>query len=89
MSIVANNSYRFNMSMDFWLLKEYTAGDLLNRWEGIMDFARNNESKENTYFLADCMDILYEKVLMLPKKERNRIIDKASHDLEKLKDGAA
>lgn len=89
MSIVANNSYRFNMSMDFWLLKEYTAKDLLSLWEGIIDFARKNESEENTYFLADCMDILYEKVLMIPKKERNGIIDKAIRDLEELNVGAA
>lgn len=89
MSIVANNSYRFNMSMDFWILRDYTAKELLSYWEGIVEYARNNESDENTYFLADCMDILYEKVLMLTKNERNLIVDKAIHDLEALKVGAA
>ena len=82
MSIVANNSYRFNMSMDFWLLKEYTAKDLLSQWEGIIDFARKNESEENTYFLADCMDILYDKVLTLSPRDRNMVIDKANHDIQ-------
>ena len=89
MSIVANNSYRFNMSMDFWLLKDYTAKDLLDNWNKIINYARNNESDENTFFLADCMDILYEKVLMLPDKERGSILDKVNHDIEIRKSGAA
>ena len=82
MSIVANNCYRFNMSMDFWLLKDYTAGDLLDSWSAIVNFANNNESEENTYFLEDCMDILYDKVLTLSDKDRNMVIDKANHDIE-------
>ena len=82
MSIVANNSYRFNMSMDFWLLKDYTAKDLLDNWNAIINFVRNNDSDENTPFLADCMDILYEKVLLLTDKERRLVIDKADHDIE-------
>lgn len=82
MSIVANNSYRFNMSMDFWLLKDFTAKDLLDNWNRIINYARDNESDDNTFFLADCMDILYEKVLMLPDKERRTILDKANHDIE-------
>ena len=89
MSIVANNSYRFNMSMDFWLLKEYTAKDLLSQWEYIIDFARKNESEENTYFLADCMDILYDKVLTLSPRDRNMVIDKANHDMQERNAGAA
>ena len=89
MSIVANNSYRFNMSMDFWLLKDFTAKDLLDNWNRIINYARNNECDENTFFLADCMDILYEKVLMLPDKERGSVLDKANHDIEKRKIGAA
>lgn len=89
MSIVANNSYRFNMSMDFWLLKDYTAKDLLDNWNAIINFARNNDSDENTLFLADCMDILYEKVLLLTDKERRSVLDKANHDIEVQKTGAA
>ena len=89
MSIVANNSYRFNMSMDFWLLKDFTAKDLLDNWNRIINYARDNESDDNTFFLADCMDILYEKVLMLPDKERGSILDKVNHDIEIRKSGAA
>lgn len=89
MSIVANNSYRFNMSMDFWLLKDFTAKDLLDNWNRIINYARDNESDDNTFFLADCMDILYEKVLMLPDKERGSVLDKANHDIEIRNTGAA
>ena len=89
MSIVASNSYRFNMSMDFWLLKDFTAKDLIDNWNRIINYARDNESDDNTFFLADCMDILYEKVLVLPDKERRTILDKANHDIEIRKTGAA
>ena len=89
MSIVANNSYRFNMSMDFWLLKDFTAKDLIDNWNRIINYARDNESDDHTFFLADCMDILYEKVLMLPDKERGSVLDKANHDIEIRKTGAA
>ena len=89
MSIVANNSYRFNMSMDFWLLKDFTAKELLDNWNTIINYARSNESDDNTFFLADCMDILYEKVLKLPDKERREVLDKANHDIETRKTGAA
>ena len=82
MSIVANNSFRFNMSLDFWLLRDYTTKDLLSNWNGIIDFARNNESEENANFLADCIDILYEKVLSFPVEERGKILDKANTDVK-------
>ena len=51
MSIVASNSYRFNMSMDFWLLKDFTAKDLIDNWNRIINYARDNESDDNTFFL--------------------------------------
>ena len=80
MTIVANNCYRYNYEMEFWLLKDYTAGDLLDNWNEIINYANNNESEENADFLADCMDILCEKVLTLPVQDRNMVIEKATRD---------
>ena len=82
MSIIAGNSYRYNYEMEFWLLKDYTAQDLLDNWNEIFEFAGKEDSEENAYFLADCMDVLYEKVLALPAPERGRIIEKAEHDVD-------
>ena len=81
MSIVANNSYRFNMEMDFWEYKGFDAEDLLCRWNEIYDFAKDDHSEDAAFFLADCMDVLYEKVLLLPDMDRNMIIDKANEDM--------
>lgn len=36
---------------------------------------------EAAYFLADCMDVLYEKVLALPEPDRNMVLDKANADI--------
>ncbi len=82
MTIVANNSYRFNMEMDFWALKDYRAEDLLTRWNTIFDSAKDDAGREAAYFLEDCMDVLYEKALILPDRDRNRILDKANHDMD-------
>ncbi len=82
MAIVASNCIRFNMSMDFWLLKDYTADSLLENWNEIFDFAKGEKSEENSYFLEDCMDVLYEKVLTLTDHERGRVLDKAKHDMD-------
>ena len=87
MSIVANNCIRFNMSMDFWLLRDYTAEDLLNNWKAIVKLAGAEESEENEFFLADCMDVLYEKVMKLADKERSTVLDKAREDLESISIG--
>ena len=81
MSIVANNSYMFNMEMDFWEFRGFNAEDLLSRWSKIYDFAKDNHSEDAAYFLADCMDVLYEKVLSLPDQDRNMILDKANEDM--------
>ena len=87
MSLVANNCIRFNMSMDFWLLRDYTAEDLLNNWKAIVKLAGAEESEENEFFLADCMDVLYEKVMKLADKERSTVLDKAREDLESISIG--
>ena len=87
MSLVSNNCIRFNMSMDFWLLRDYTAEDLLNNWKAIIKLAGAEESEENEFFLADCMDVLYEKVMKLADKERSTVLDKAREDLESISIG--
>ena len=81
MTIVANNSYRYNTEMEFWLLKNYRTEDLIARWGEIYDNARDDRSEDAAYFLADCMDVLYEKVLSLPEQDRNRVIDRANSDM--------
>ena len=82
MSIIANNSYRYNYEMEFWLLKDYTAQELLDNWNEIYEYARNEDSEENALFLADCLDVLREKVLILADQERGQILDKVNHDVE-------
>ena len=81
MSIIANNSYRYNYEMEFWLLRDYTAEDLIDNWNEIFEYAKCEKNEENTYFLADCLDVLYEKVMTLPDEERLDIIDRAKHDM--------
>ena len=81
MTIVSNNSYMFNMEMDFWELAEFNAEDLTTSWNRIYDFAKDNHSEDAAYFLADCMDVLYEKVLTLPDPDRNMVLDKANEDM--------
>ena len=75
------------MSMDFWLLRDYTAEDLLNNWKAIVKLAGAEESEENELFLADCMDVLYEKVMKLADKERSKVLDMAREDLESISIG--
>ena len=81
MSIVANNCYMFNMEMDFWELKVFDADDLLGRWNEIYDFAGDDHTEDAAFFLADCMDVLYEKALSLPDPDRNKVLDKANEDM--------
>ena len=82
MSIVANNSYMFNMEMDFWEFRGFNAEDLLGRWNMIYDYAKDDHTEDAAYFLSDCMDVLYEKVLSLPDPDRIKIIDKANTDMD-------
>ena len=82
MTIVSNNSYMFNMEMDFWELAEFNAEDLTENWDRIYEFAKDDHTEDAAYFLADCMDVLCEKILALPAKDRNKVIDKASEDMD-------
>ena len=81
MTIVANNSYKFNYCMDLWALKDYTAGELIDRWNWIYDYAKDEDSDDAWFFLEDCMDVLHEKVVSLAEKDRTIILNKASGDL--------
>ena len=81
MSIVANNSYMFNMEMDFWEYRGFDTEGLLGRWNEIYDFAKDDHTEDAAFFLADCMDVLYEKVLLLSNQDRNMILDKANEDM--------
>ena len=82
MSIIANNCYRYNYEMEFWLMKDYTARDLLDNWNEIYEYAKGEDCEENAYFLADCMDVLYEKVITLPDSDKAEVLDKANRDME-------
>ena len=82
MTIVSNNSYMFNMEMDFWELAEFNAEDLTTSWNRIYEFAKDDHTEDAAYFLADCMDVLCEKILALPAKDRNKVIDKANKDMD-------
>ena len=74
MTIVSNNSLLFNMEMDFWKFNGFDTEGLLGRWSEIYDLARENHTEDAAFFLADCMAVLYEKVLSLPDPDRIMII---------------
>ncbi len=85
MSIVANNSYMFNMEIDFGEFKGFDAEDLLGRWNEIYAYVRDDYTEDAINFLADCMDVLHEKVLSLPEEDRFMVIDKARNDMDSRK----
>ena len=87
MSIIANNSYRYNYEMELWGLKDFTAKDLLNNWNDIYRYAATEETEEDVYFLADCLDVLNEKVLQLPDNDRIQVLEKTRKDLESISIG--
>ena len=87
MTIVANNSYRYNYEMQLWELRDYTTEDLLANWSDIYRYASTEETEEDVYFLADCLDVLNEKVLRLPAEERSQVLDRAKKDLESISIG--
>lgn len=93
MTIASNNSIRFNMSLDFWEMTHFKAEDLLERWGKIYENAKDDGSEDASYFLSDCMDVLYEKVLTLAEPDRNMILDRANSDMsvyeERYKRGVA
>ena len=81
MTIVSNNSLLFNMEMDFWKFNGFDTEGLLGRWSEIYDLAREDHTEDAALFLADCMDVLYEKVLTLPDPDRIKVLDKANEDM--------
>ena len=87
MSIIANNSYRYNYEMQLWELHDYTARDLLDNWNDIYRYASMEESEDDVYFLADCLDVLNEKVKKLTEPERTLVINQARVDLEAMSIG--
>ena len=93
MTIVSNNSLLFNMEMDFWKFNGFDTEGLLGRWCEIYDLARENHTEDATFFLAECMDVLCEKVLSLPDSDRIKVLDKANEDMnayeQKHRKGAA
>ena len=82
MTIASNNSIRFNMSLDFWEMTRFKPEDLLERWGKIYDNAKDDGSEDASYFLMDCMDVLYEKVLIFPEADRNKVLDRANSDMD-------
>ena len=89
MSLIANNCYRFNYSMKLWELRNYTAGDLLDNWNDIYRYASTEETEEDVYFLADCLDVLNEKVMVLSEADRAQVLGKARKDIESMSIGDA
>ena len=81
MTIVSNNSLLFNMEMDFWKFNGFDTEGLLGRWSEIYDLAREDHTEDAAFFLDDCMDVLYEKVLALPDPDRIKVLDKANEDM--------
>ena len=80
-TMIAMNSYRYNYEMELWLLRDYTAKDLLDNWNDIYRYASTEESEDDVYFLADCLDVLSEKVLQLSERDRTKVLEKAKKDI--------
>ena len=87
MGIVANNSYRYNYEMELWLLKNYTAKDLLDNWNTIYEYASAGETEEDVFFLADCLDVISEKLCCLSCAERKAVLGKVKADVEAISIG--
>lgn len=87
MSIIANNSYRYNYEMQLWGLKNYTAEDLLDNWSDIYRYASMEETEDDVYFLADCLEVLNEKVIQLSEKDRAHVLARARNDLMNMRIG--
>lgn len=85
--MIATNSYRYNYEMELYTLRDYTAKDLLDNWNDIYQYASTEESQDDVYFLADCLDVLNEKVLQLSERDRATVLDKALGDVSCLSIG--
>ena len=79
--MVAMNSYRFNYTMELWELRNYTAKELLDSWNEIYRYASTEESEDDVYFLADCLDVLNEKVMQLSEGDRTSVLKKVKKDV--------
>lgn len=85
--MIAMNSYRFNYTMNLWGLKDITVKGLLDMWTDIYRYASAEESEEDVYFLADCLDVLNEKVKSLTEAESTIVLSRARTDLEAISIG--
>ena len=85
--MIAMNSYRFNYTMDLWGLKDITVKGLLDMWTNIYRYASAEETEDDVYFLADCMDVLNEKVKSLTEAESTIVLSRARADLEAISIG--
>lgn len=79
--MIAMNSYRYNYEMELWGLKDITVKGLLDRWEDIYRYASVQETEDDVYFLADCLDVLNEKVSKLSEVDRMTVLNKARKDV--------
>ena len=85
--MIAMNSYRYNYEMELWGMKDVTVKGLLDRWEDIYRYASTEESEDDVYFLADCLDVLHEKVKELSDSETAIVMSRARADLEAISIG--
>ena len=85
--MIAMNSYRLNYEMNLWGLKDFTTKDLLDTWEDIYRYASTEESEEDVYFIADCLDVLNEKIKALSGSEGAIVLNRAMADLEAISIG--
>ncbi len=85
--MIAMNSYRYNYEMELWELKDFTAKDLLDNWNDIYRYASTEETQDDIYFLADCLDVLNEKIKSLTKLEGTTVLNKAKADLKEISIG--
>ena len=79
--MIAMNSYRYNYEMELWGMKDVTVMGLLDRWADIYRYASTEESEDDVYFLADCLDVLNEKVKDLSDSEGTMVLTKAKADV--------
>lgn len=79
--MIAMNSYRYNYEMELWGLKDVTVKGLLDRWEDIYRYASTEESEDDVFFLADCLDVLNEKVKALSDSEGAMVMNRARTDV--------
>ena len=85
--MLAVNCYRYNYEMELYMLRDFTTKDLLDTWNDIYRYASTEETEDDVYFLADCLDVLNEKVKELSDSEGAIVLGKARSDLEAISIG--